>query len=213
MWWGGPMKGRRPNAASYMQWAPGAGTSLAGLRASLWLSKLGLLIVSRQVNFNYLKVYLAHGKIPASLTPQTLKVQAISTVPFLHSTDTGAAPAGGGQALVYLSPKPWHTHVKLRSSPEAPQFRWRKGVCHSIYYSVLMWDPLHELCILFIWPRGRRWVKCSNICLRKSFLQDLHEWYCTSVLNADSYCSRIWGLWINTSRGPILTSCYVLLPS
>lgn len=102
MWWGGPMKGRRPNAASYMQWAPGAGTSLAGLRASLWLSKLGLLIVSRQVNFNYLKVYLAHGKILASLTPQALKVQAISTVPFLHSTDTGAAPAGGGQALVYL---------------------------------------------------------------------------------------------------------------
>lgn len=209
---GDPTKGRRPNAASYMQWAPGAGTSLAGLCASLWLSKLGLLIFSRQVNFNYLKVYLAHGTILASLTPQTLKVQAISTVPFLHSTDTGAAPAGGSQALVYLPNL--GTHMSNWEVPQKPlNFDEGMGVCHSIYYSVLIWDSLHELCILFIWPRGGRRVKCSNSCLRKSFLQVLHEWYCTSVLNADSYCSHIWGLWINTSRGPILTSCYGLLPS
>lgn len=210
MWWGGPTKGRSPNTASYRQWAPVARTSLAGLRASLWLSKLGLLIFSRQVNFNYLKVYLAHGKILASLTPQTLKVQAISTMSFLHSTDTGAAPAGGSQALVYLSPKPWHTHVKLRSSPEAPQFRWRNGGYATAYTIQFSYGIPFTNFVFYLYGLE---ADDGNICLRKSFLQVLHEWYCTSVLNADSYCSHIWGLWISTSRGPILTSCYVLLPS
>lgn len=91
-----------------------------------------------------------------------------------------------------------------------------KGKCHSTYYSVLIRDPLHELSISFIWPRGKWWVKCSNTCLRKYFLQVLHEWYSTSILNVgylQSIVLRFGGLWINTSRVPILPLFYILLPS
>lgn len=148
---GGPTKGRSPNAASYGQWASVAGTSLAGLCASLWLSKLGLLIFSRQVNFNYPKVYLAHGKILASLTHQTLKVQAISTVPFLHSTDTVSSSSLRESGTSLSISQTWHTHVKLRSSPEAPQFLWRNGdMPQHILLSSHMGSPSRTLYFIYM---------------------------------------------------------------
>lgn len=155
--------------------------SLAGWPESLWLSKLGLLTFSRQVN--YLKVYLAHGKRLASLTHQNLKVQAIPTVPFHHSTDTGELQLVKVRYQFIYLPN-LSTHVKRRSPPKTPQFGWGKEVMpqHITYCSVHIWKPLHKLCILFIWPRGEWWVQCSNTCLRKYFMQVLQEWDSTSIL-------------------------------
>lgn len=99
---------------SHLQLVPDAGTSQAGLLGSLRPSNQVWPLdpfKGRQLQLLCLtKVYLVHGGNSSSFDPSNSdKVLATPIVPFLHSTDTGAAPA-----FISLS-RLFQTEVKYQS--------------------------------------------------------------------------------------------------
>lgn len=70
---------------------------------------------------------------------------------FFNSTDTVSSSSLRESGTSLFISQTWHTHVKLRSSPEAPQFLWRNGdMPQHILLSSHMGSPSRTLYFIYM---------------------------------------------------------------